>query len=96
MSDQELLEQVFDPAVDHTPRIADLNQRNDPRKLSHYYKVSEYDAEVMGGPRTPALCGYLSKKGRADVGGYARAQRPENLMCPHCAVLYSMLPGRND
>lgn len=92
----QLIDQVLDPTTGHTPRIADLNERNDPRKLSHYYKIAEYDAEVLGGSRAIALCGYDSAKITADIDGYDRARSHDNLLCPHCAVLYSILPTRND
>lgn len=67
-------------------RVADLNEPLDPRKLSHYYRTSEYDAEVMGGPKAVAFCGFQRSR-RATVHGYAEARKPGRLVCPEGHVI---------
>lgn len=71
-------------------RVADLNEPLDPHKVSHFYKVGEYDAEVMGGPRAVAFCGFQSKQ-RATVNGYAEARKPGRLVCPECVVVRNLV-----
>lgn len=74
------------PHVLERYRIADLNEPLDSRKLSHYYRTSEYDAEVMGGPKAVAFCGFQRSR-RATVHGYAEARKPGRLVCPECHVI---------
>lgn len=74
------------PQVLERYKIADLNEPLDPRKLSHYYRTSEYDAEVMGGPKAVAFYGFQRSR-RATVHGYAEARKPGRLVCPECHVI---------
>lgn len=78
------------PEQHHGLRIADLNEPLDPRKLSHIYKVGECDAEVMGGPKAIAFCGFVSKR-RATVDGYVEARKPGRRLCPECAVVRNLV-----
>lgn len=71
-------------------RVADLNEPLDPHKVSHFYKIGEYDAEVMGGPKAVAFCGFQSKQ-RATVNGYAEARKPGRLVCPECVVVRNLV-----
>lgn len=93
--------QVTDPKTAQAPaevrpearrglRIADLNEPLDPYQVSHFYKIGEYDAEVMGGPKAMAFCGFQSKQ-RATVNGYAEARKAGRLVCPECVVVQNLV-----
>ncbi len=71
--------------------IADLNERNDPTDLSHYFLPERVEGAFLDGGRPVALCGFRLSR-RPDVADVTSTSKGEYVpddvqLCPTCHVL---------